>query len=122
MLVGALPGWTQSAAPPDRTPYVMSHEGNLVGVLFGHTLVAPPRPGGPSNKILWIAREPRGGSDLELTLRPVDGSTPSVAVSQPANSWPGEIYPSIVDVPTAGCWTVVAEWNGHRATLELTYV
>jgi hypothetical protein len=44
-----------------------------------------------------------------------------LAVTRPADSRPGEIYPSIVDVPAAGCWTVVAEWSGHRATLELAY-
>jgi hypothetical protein len=51
--------------------------------------------------------------------RPV--STNSLAISttsldQPANSSPGEIYPSILDAPTAGCWHVTAEWNNNRAT------
>jgi hypothetical protein len=100
--------------------HVMSHEGNLVGMLFSYPLQVPSPPGGPNNKILWIAREPRNGKDLRLTLRPEAGGA-AVTVTQPANSNPGEIYPSIVDVPTAGCWTVVAEWNGNRATLELPY-
>lgn len=37
----------------------------------------------------------------------------------PADSSPGEIYLSIVDVPTDGCWHVTFEWNGHRADLSL---
>ncbi|MBX6723791.1 MAG: hypothetical protein IRY92_11255, partial [Dactylosporangium sp.] len=121
LLSGALPPWTDSAGPPADLPYVVSHEGNLVGVLFGHPLHAPPQSADYNNKILWIVREPRNGSDLRLTLRPATGDGPPVTVSRPADSSPGEIYPSIVDVPAAGCWTVVAEWDGHRATLELAH-
>jgi hypothetical protein len=119
MRMGSLPAWTASAGAPDL-PSVMSHEGNLVGVVFGHPLVAPASASGRQNKILWIVREPRNGSELELTLRPEAGGD-AVNSSEPSGSSPGEIYPSIVDVPAAGCWDVVAEWNGHRATLELFY-
>jgi hypothetical protein len=118
LVLGGLPPWTASAGAPGGVS-VASHEGNLVGVVFGYPLVAPPRKNGPSNKILWISKEPRNGSELVLTLTPARGSP--VTVRQPADSSPGEIYPSIVDVPTAGCWNVVAEWAGHRATLELLY-
>jgi hypothetical protein len=116
---GGLPAWAAPAGPPDL-PSVVSHEGNLVGVVFGHPLVSPAAEAGRQNKILWIVREPRNGSDLVLTLRP-EGGGGAVTTSEPAGSSPGEIYPSIVDVPAPGCWDVVAEWNGHRATLELSY-
>jgi len=116
---GSLPPWTVDAGvPPSR--YVVSHEGNLVGVLFGGTLRSPSPAQGPSNKILWISAEPRAGADLKVTLTPSGGGGP-VTEQFPANSSPGEIYPSIVDVPKPGCWNVVAEWNGNRATLELPY-
>jgi hypothetical protein len=118
--VGALPAWTASAGAPGSLPSVRSHEGNLVGVVFGHPLRAPAVSTGAQNKILWIVREARDGSDLVLTLRPRAGGEP-VTVREPPNSGPGEIYPSIVDVPAAGCWDVVAEWDGHRASLELSY-
>lgn len=121
LLSGAPPHWTGPASPPADLPYVVSREGNLVGVVFGHPLQAPPRSAERNNKILWIVREPRNGSDLRLTLSLAGRAGPPVTVSRPANSSPGEIYPSIVDVPAAGCWTVVAEWDGHRATLELAY-
>jgi hypothetical protein len=117
--VGAFPAWTASAGVPGGV-WLMSHEGNLVGVVFGHPLKAPPLSTGGQNKILWIAREPRNGSDLVLTLRPTGGGD-AVTVQETANSGPGEIYPSIVDVPTPGCWQAVAEWAGHRATFELSY-
>ncbi|MFS8477395.1 MAG: hypothetical protein FWJ93_00190 [Micromonosporaceae bacterium] len=119
LLVGGAPRWAEGA--PDDLPYVMSREGNLVGVLFGHPLRASSGTEGRRNKILWRVREPRNGSDLRLTLHPAAGDGPSVTVTEPAGAGPGEIYPSGVDVPTAGCWSVVAEWDGHRATLELAY-
>ena len=71
----------------------------------------------PNNKILWIAREPRNGQPMKLTLRRTDGAGEVVTQQEP-----GEIYPSIVDVPSAGCWTVTAEWSGNRATLELRWL
>jgi hypothetical protein len=116
---GGMPDWAASAGAPEL-PTVMSHEGNLVGAVFGYPLMAPASATGRQNKILWIVREPRGGSELKLSLRPAGGGD-TVTVSEPAGSSPGEIYPSIVDVPAPGCWDVVAEWNGHRATLELSY-
>jgi hypothetical protein len=116
---GALPGWTASANPP-AIPWVMSREGNLVGAVFGYPLKAPAVQTAPQNKILWIVQEPRNDGDLVLTLRPVGGGD-AVTVSEPAGSSPGEIYPSIVDVPAPGCWEMVAEWDGHRATLGLSY-
>jgi len=117
----ALPEWTASANPPDL-PFVMSVEENLVGVLFANPLRAgEPDPNGPSNKILWIAREPRDGMPLELVLTPLEGAGDPVTVTQPANSSPGEIYPSIVTVPAPGCWAVTASWNENTATLALPF-
>ena len=29
--------------------------------------------------------------------------------------------PSIVDLPTAGCWRITASWSGQRDRLELDY-
>jgi hypothetical protein len=115
---GSPPAWTTGAGVPNGSRFVMSHEGNLVGVLFAFPLLARSPPEGPNNKILWIAREPRDGRPLRLTLRH-DQST--VESEEPANSGPGEIYPSIVDVTGPGCWAVTAQWAGHKATLELSY-
>ena len=115
---GSPPEWTASAGLPSGSRFVLSHEENLVGVLFAFPLKAQSDPNGPNNKILWIAREPREGTSLQLTLRQDQGV---VTQREPANSGPGEIYPSIVDVTGPGCWAVTAEWAGHRATLELSY-
>ena len=118
---GAHPGWTASANPPAGVPYALSHEGNLVAVLFAQPLRAGTDIENPANKILWIAREPRNGAELRLGLRRTDGTGEPVESVEPANSSPGEIYPSIVDVPTPGCWSVTATWGGNTATLELAY-
>ncbi len=116
---GGMPEWTSSAGSIPDLPYVVSVEGNLVGVLFGAPLHVRPAPDGRSNKILWISREPRNSQPLGLTA--TLAGRPAVTTSQPANSGPGEIYPSIVDVPVPGCWHVTATWNGNTATLDLSY-
>jgi hypothetical protein len=122
VLVGAYPEWVAGAGLPGGMRYLVSHEGNLIGVLFVGQPMAPPHgPPGPNNKILWISKAPREGNPLRLTLTPPGGGTP-VTVEETANSGPGEIYPSIVDVPSAGCWTVSAEWGANRATFELNYL
>jgi hypothetical protein len=122
VLYGTYPGWIANAGLPSGMHYVMSREGNLVGMLFADPLVAPPRPApGPNNKVLWISKVSREGQPLRLTLTPSGGGA-AVTVEQPADSSPGEIYPSIVDVPEAGCWTVSAQWGANRATFELNYL
>jgi hypothetical protein len=107
---------------PAGVPYVLSTEGNLVGVLFGAPLAAGTRSDGRTNKVLWIVREPRGGSPLRLTGRPTTGDAPTVTLERAPDSYPGEIYPSMVDVPVPGCWRFTASWNGHTATVDLAYV
>jgi hypothetical protein len=119
---GAPPDWIASAGGVGPLPYALSHEGNLFAGLFANPLRAGTDVTNPSNKILWIAREPRNGQPMKLTLRRTDGTGQVVTQEEPANSSPGEIYPSIVDVPSAGCWTVTAEWSGNRATLELPWL
>jgi len=119
--VGGLPAWTAPAGPPASLPYVVSAEGNLVGVLFGAPLQAPAATTGRTNKILWIVREARGGQPLMLTAHRIDGPGSEVATTEEADSSPGEIYPSIVDVPVPGCWHVTARWNGNTATVDLQY-
>ncbi len=95
-------------------PYAVSREGNVVAVLFGYPLRAGQRQDGRNNKILWDMRDPRDGKPLHLTARPLAGGS-ATSLTFPAGAHPGEIYPSIVDVPTPGCWYLTLEWNGHNA-------
>jgi hypothetical protein len=120
---GEAPAWLDQASghnSPVGVPFAIDGAQTVVGFLFGNPLRAG-HPENPANKILWIVRFPRDGSDLTINAHPEGSATPVVKVVQPANSGPGEIYPSIVDMPTAGCWVMDLAWGSHRATLALPY-
>src|SRR4051794_9137433 len=36
-----------------------------------------------------------------------------------ADSSPGEIYPSDVDLPSPGCWHLELKWGSHQADLDI---
>jgi hypothetical protein len=72
-------------------------------------------------EILWVVARPRGGSALTISAHPIGKVAPLVTTIQPANSSPGEIYPSIVDVPEPGCWHLDLAWAGQQASVELEY-
>lgn len=117
---GASEPWTRSAAAPTGLVQATGRAGRVAAFLFGYPLRAG-HPTDPANKILWVVREPRDGADLVVTAHPLSSSTPTVTVREPANSEPGEIYPSIVDVPTPGCWAFTLRWHGNVDHLELPY-
>lgn len=75
---------------------------------------------GVSNKILWTSRVPRNGATLVIhgTRR---SDRLSATTSQPADTVPGEIYPSIVDLPGTGCWQVDLAWSPNKGRLYLYY-
>jgi hypothetical protein len=118
-----LPDWTASAASPDlgEQGFVLSREGNVVGVLFVTPLIAGERTDGANNKILWIMKEPRNGSVLHIDAHLVGDNTAGGSYDLPPNSSPGEIYPSIIDVPEPGCWRLNLSWDGNNATVDLEY-
>jgi hypothetical protein len=74
----------------------MGTPSDAVAFLFTGQLVAgvSPRVNGTDNKILWVAKHAEWGFVVEG--RPLGQSQPVVSVAG---------GPSIVDVPTAGCWT-----------------
>jgi len=117
------PGWVDVAGGhnnPTGVPFTIDQSQTVAGFVFGYPLRAG-HPESPSNKILWVVRAPRAGADLTITAHPLGAAAPEVKVVQPANSGPGEIYPSIVDVPTPGCWVLNLAWGSHRAALALPY-
>jgi hypothetical protein len=122
---GRLPAWTapafvDSSGMQSLIPHAIGAKGDAVAFLFGAPLRAG-NPTNPSNKILWIMRKPRDGSPLLVTARPIDSARPLVRASWPPDSSPGEIYPSYVNVPSAGCWRVTVRWAGHVDRLDLSY-
>jgi hypothetical protein len=120
--VGAVPAWLEVAAGrAPQLPYVVAVPDSAAGFLFARPLRAG-HPENPSNKILWVVRTPRRGSTLEVDGRPLGAAGPTVHQSQPADSSPGEIYPSIVDVPDPGCWRFTLRWATGRVEVDLDYV
>jgi hypothetical protein len=120
LLRGTSPAWAKSANPP-AIRYALSDRREAAAYLFGYPLVAG-QPRRSADKVLWVVRRPRDGSPLRLTGRRLGGSPRPVSSTWPADSSPGEIYPSIVDVPVPGCWRFTLAWNGHRDTVALRYV
>jgi len=121
--VGAVPAWLDAAAGHNvpQLPYVIAVPASAAGFLFARPLRAG-HPENPANKILWVVRTPRQGSSLEVDGHPLGSAGPIVHQSQPADSFPGEIYPSIIDVPTSGCWRFMLQWATDRAEVDLNYV
>jgi hypothetical protein len=119
---GAPPAWTAAAwsdsSPGFRAPYALASADSAAAFLFTNPLRAG-HPTNPRNKILWVVHSPRQGKPLIIAAR--WGADPSVRVRfrQPANSSPGEIYPSRIDLPRAGCWTLTLAWGAYRTTIDL---
>jgi len=120
LLLGPAPGWASSADPPPIR-YALARRAQAAGFLFGYPLVAG-HPGPHSDKILWVVASPRGGMPLRLTGHPLNAVKPVVSSTWPADSAPGQIYPSEIDVPAPGCWQFTLSWNGHTDTVDLWYV
>ncbi len=99
--------------------HITSAHGDVVGFLFAEPLTAPPGHVSHSNKVLWFVRFPRLGSPLTMDGRRGSAVTHYV---KSADSSPGEIYPSIVDVPSPGCWHFTLSWAGHHDEIDLLYV
>ena len=83
-------------------PYVMSDHGNIVAILWAdhNPLHAPPLPN-VSNKILWVTQT--ATTQLRIVARPLDASSPTVTLKYPSTA--GNQTPSIVDLPSPGCWS-----------------
>ncbi len=121
---GHPPAWTASAfsdsSPGFISNYSLSDGRNAAAVLFAFPL-RPGNPSNPANKVLWIMRLPRNGSSLVIDLTPLGASRPHVRVVAPDDAEPGEIYPSYVNVPAAGCWRATLRWARHTDTIDLLY-
>jgi hypothetical protein len=119
---GAPPGWTAAAwadsSPGFRVPYSLASDNAAAAFWFAPRLRAG-HPENPTNKVLWIVRFPRNGHPLEITARLAGNPAQTVRISRPADSEPGEIYPSYVDLPTPGCWRLQLAWGSHRASIDV---
>jgi hypothetical protein len=87
-------------------PWAQGTSADTLAYVFSTQLVAgvSPRKDGSSNKIAWVVKQ--NPSNFVVIGRPL-------GVSQPIVSVPGG--PSIVDVPSAGCWTFWLVWASPNA-------
>ena len=105
---------------PTDIPYAVAHPAIAAGFIFGHPLHVRAPGAASTNKILWVVATRRTG-DLVVDGTPLGRTAPTVHYAFPANSGPGEIYPSGVDVPEPGCWSFTLRWAGQTASIELLY-
>ena len=120
---GGEPAWLTRAGAnhnPTYLPYAITDPPNAAAFLFAYPLRAG-NVSDPNNKILWVVGVPRNGSPLHVAGHPLKAAAPTVDFSFPDNAGPGEIYPSIVDVPTAGCWHFDLTWGSSSAGVDLEY-
>lgn len=110
-----LPIWAQAGFSPPTAPqrYVLGVNHNIVGVLFGYPLRSPAESD-RMNKILWVSRlAAEGPLEIQATL----AGSGRVASRQVADG-PG---PSIIDMPTPGCWIFDLSWSGHTDQVAVPY-
>jgi hypothetical protein len=106
-------GWSHENGTPWPVPWALAKPGDAIAFVFANELVAgsSPRSDGSANKVLWVVR------DAQAFV--VDGRP--LGQSQPVMTFAGG--PSVVDVPTAGCWTfqVIQGKPGaeHRSVIDL---
>src|SRR5947209_4832448 len=95
-------GWTSAKGSPWPVPWAIGAHGNAAAFMFSTELVAggSPRVDGSNNKVLWVAK----GNPANFVVQgaPLGKSEPVVSVAG---------GPSIVDVPTPGCWTFRVLWG-----------
>jgi hypothetical protein len=119
---GPPPAWTASAwadsSPGFSVPYALASGDRAAAFFFADPLRAG-HPSDPANKVLWVVRLPRRGMPLTISARRVGVNAPTVRISRPADSSPGQIYPSGVDLPQAGCWRLALAWAGHHASVDV---
>ena len=111
---GPLPEWARAGfTPPDQpTTYFMGASGRIVGVAFGWPL-RKAQPTGKQNKILWIAGS-EGGPLRIIATREGSGET----VTREVEGGPG---PSIIDMPSDGCWRFDLRWTGGSDQMYVRY-
>ena len=120
---GGEPAWLAEAGDhnnPTGVPYAITYPPTAAGFLFAHPLRAGS-VSNPNNKILWVVGLPRAGNPLRVQGHPLGAASPTTDQSFPDDSSPGEIYPTIVDVPSAGCWHFDLTWGPNRAAADLLY-
>lgn len=117
---GVLPAWMRagfSDARP-RMPYALGGSSRIGAILWA-SLDSPPAAN-HSNKILWVSRVPsRPGHDLTIRAQQMDGTERlGDPVNRAVTGGPG---PSIINLPSPGCWRLTLRWSGWTDQIDLEY-
>lgn len=117
---GVLPPWVRAgfSDPKPRMRYVLGTSGRIAALLFG-PLNSPPAAD-HNNKILWVSRAATPyGHDLSIEAQRMTGTKPlGGPVSRTVTGGPG---PSIINLPSPGCWRLSLQWSRWTDTLDLQY-
>jgi len=98
---------------------VLGRSQRIVGILFGYPLLSPPRAG-RNNKILWVAHKTPDASALLIRAQRMNGTSPvGRLVMRNVSGGPG---PSIINLPSSGCWRLTLRWSGRIDSLDLRYL
>ncbi len=118
---GTLPVWARGGfhPPTQRIPHVLGRSKAIVAILWADPLEAPP-PINHNNKILWVPRRSFSSfTTLRISAQRMSGTRfLGKPVQRSVRGGPG---PSIIDLPTAGCWRFALRWAGRRDSLDLQY-
>jgi hypothetical protein len=112
-----LPLWARAgfSDPSPVSPFVTSHAGEVVAIVFADPLLAPAKPGAP-NKILWVSKDGASTTGPLTISGTLEGGTSTMRAT--VMGGPG---PSIVDVPVAGCWRFNLSWGTHQDKIDIPY-
>ena len=107
------PAWAQGGFSIPRgspwVPWALGKPGDAIAYLFATQLVAEGRrPDGTHNKVLWVVRD--RAARFRVQGHPLGRLQPVVSIDG---------GPSIVDVPTAGCWTFQVSWDSHPSRTSI---
>ena len=125
-----LPEWAWGGfSHPERggIPFVRGAKGDLVAILFGHPLSAPPRPD-RSNKVLWVTNPSPSGPASSAPAAPPSDAVGAVVEARLEGSEQRVrkelvgLGPSILDLPAPGCWHLDVTWGPYTDSLSLRYV
>ena len=112
-----LPTWARAGfTPPTQPmPYVMSDRGDIVAILWAeHDPLQVPPTADRNNKILWVSREGGGDLNIRAALESSDQTVTRSVVGGPG--------PSIIDLPSPGCWSFDLTWGTQHDHIQLEYV
>ena len=117
---GVLPVWARAGfreARP-RMRYELGAAGRIAAILF--VPLNSPAAAHRNNKILWVSHvSTRPGSALRIVAQRMTGTRRDGAAV--VRAVPGGPGPSIINLPSPGCWRLELRWSGWTDRLDLQY-